>query len=74
MSTDLELAGQLYADALDYRNRAIIEAHGNGVGLREIGRQAGMTHQGVAKIVAKGRPTDADRLIKALKRHPATRF
>jgi len=67
-TTDLELAGRRYRDALRDRDRAIVEAHENRVGLREIGRQVGMSHQGVSAVIARAPRADVDALLAALRR------
>lgn len=74
MPTDLELAGQRYVEAERKlalariaRNRAIVAAHANGVGQREIGRRAGIDHSLVARIVAKGSPTEMDTMLAVVR-------
>jgi hypothetical protein len=51
--TDLGAHGAEVREATDARNRAIRDAHADGLSLRAIGEAVGLSHTAVASIVKK---------------------
>lgn len=49
----LEEVGEAYAEAVQAREDAIVDAYRKGGGMREIGEACGMSHGGVAKMLQR---------------------